>query len=298
MDRDFSNFELGDNVYELADGLIPEIAVHLGIRLGDEPNSDDMFKLVGKLGKNKVLRDNEEVTAINLATAANLLARSGVQEPLDRSLWTSDLQPVDSESGYSGMTIITGAVANWQDRTAKLVADGIKNGTLPRRTQIVAGNRVMDSKSDRTNPNIEEFYNAKGRYPTETEYAGTFVLPHITEADGIISLTSYDTKDGDRIASNFVRDTKISYQDGAPIIFARVANAGIQLATQFRGSIREYADPEFDSDPKNPEVFIRTDSFSVARTPEQVQDPVHYQSPYTGLRQAVLTAKMLHEATA
>lgn len=297
-ERDFSNFELGDNVYELADGLIPEIAVHLDVKLGDEPNSDDMFMLVGKLGKNKVLRDNEEVTAINLATAANLLARSGVQKPLNRSLWTPEIGPFDDEDG---LTIITGAIANWQDRTAKLVKTGIETRMLTGKVKIVTGNRVMDRPTEKTNTNVRMFFDEEGIYPTETQYALDFVLPEIPRIGNRgTTLDAYNTKEGDELAANFARDNKKMF-DGVtpmPITFVRVANAGVQLAVQFRSAIREYADPSFDEDHGSPEAFVLTDSFPIARTPEQVQDPAHYQSPYTGLRQAVLTAKMLREAAA
>jgi hypothetical protein len=303
--RDFSTFELGDNVYELASGLLPEIAECLDVQLGDEPSSDDMFNLVGKLGKNKVLRNNEPVTAIDLETAADLLNRSGVQKPLNRSLWTPDFQ-VDPDGGF---IIVTGAVANWQDRTAKLVANGIKAGTLSKTTHIITGSRVMGTKpgSEQSNPNVQAFLEEKGKYPTETQYAERYVIPKVKDAGGDVILTSYDTDSGDKIAANFAKEANFSadseeqrtmFIDGSQVTFARVANAGIQLAVQFRKAIREHVSPDFDGYRHLPEVFVVTDGFPIARTPEEVADPANFQSPYTGLRQAVLTAKMLHEAAA
>lgn len=295
-ERDFSTFELGNNVYELADGLIPEIAVYLDVQLADEPNSEDLHRLVGKLGKNKVLRDNNEVTAINLETAARLLDRSGVQKPLDRSLWTPERGRSAEEKD---LTIITGAIANWQDRTAKLVKTSIETGVLGGEVKIVAGNRIMDRPTEKTNTNVQMFFDEEGRYPTETQYALDFVLPEIGTriGNGGATLVEYNTDKGDELAANFARDHKKMF-DGVnpvPITFARVANAGVQLAVQFRNAIREYADPTFDEDHDSPEVFVFTDSFPIVRTEEEIADPVNYQSPYSGLRQAVLTAKMLHE---
>lgn len=300
-ERDFSNFELGDDVYKLANGLVPEIAGRLGFMLGEKPDSGHMHDLVGVLGKNKVLRDNARVQAINLEVAAELLERSGVQKPLDRSLWTPD-RKIDP----SGLTIVTGAVPNWQDRATKLVAEEIHEGTISEEVRIVTGSRVMDRPSEKDHPNIRRFRSeAKkaskskrpkaGNYPTETQYAKRFALPAI-RAEGSSILTSYDVEDGEAIASNYARDYKELFRVGHPIVFARVANAGVQLATQFRAAIREHANPEFDADPENPEVFILTDGFPIARNDDQVQDSANYQSPYTGLRQAVLTAKVLHEA--
>lgn len=301
-ERDFSTFELGDNVYELADGLIPEIAERLDFELGPEPDSNELFGLVGKLGKNKVLRANKEVTAIDLNDAAVLLDRSGVQLALDRSLWTPQIQ-----AGSTGITVATGAVANWQDRTAHLIAASIEAEKTGKEVHVVTGNRVMGKlESERNNPNVKAFHENEGSYPTETQYATEFVLPVIRRAGGDVTLTSYHTDKGERLAANFVREanfsadpevTKTMFQDGSPVTFARVANAGIQLAVQFRDAVRSYSSPDFDRYPHLPEAFVLTDEFPIARTEEEKADPVNFQSPYTGLRQAVLTAKMLHEAS-
>lgn len=307
-ERDFNNFELGDDVYKLADGLISEIAGRLGFMIGEKPDSGHMHDLVGMLGKNKVLRDNEPATAIDLETAAELLERSGVQKPLDRSLWTPNLQLVDlGANAASGFTVVTGGVANWQDRTTELVAEAVGQGELPQDVRVVTGQRLMGKiASEAANPNVKAFHEKKLRLPTETEYATRFVLPVLDAAGARATLTSYATESGEEIANNFSRNVRTSEDDDEaayeklferdkPVTFARVANAGIQLAIQFRQAIRTNTDPDFDSEAM-PDIFIRTDGFPIARTEEQVQDPANYQSPYTGLRQVVLTAKMLHEA--
>ncbi len=305
-ERDFSTFELGDNVYELAGGLIPEIAERLNFELDNAPDPQEMYKLVGVLGKNKVLGANEEVDAIDLETAADLLDRSGVQKPLDRSLWTPDLKIGDLGPGPA-FTVITGAVANWQDRTTKLVAEAIGEGTLGPEVRVVTGNRVMGKiKSEQVNLNVEKFYVEHGRYPTESEFATRYVLPVLNEAGAQAILTSYDTDSGEKLADSFSRSIKLSEEDhevsyeklfepDIPVTFARVANAGIQLAVQFRQAIKANVSPKFDSE-EAPDVFIRTDSFPIAKTEEQKADSTNFQNPYTGLRQAVLTAKLLHEA--
>jgi hypothetical protein len=306
-ERDFSNFELGDNVYALAGGLIPEVADRLNFELGDQPNPDRMYELVGVLGPNKVLGLNKEVEAIDLETAGDLLERSGVQKPLNRSLWTPNLEFGDLGSGPA-FTVVTGAIANWQDRTAQLVAEAVREGTIGPDVRVVTGNRVMGKvKSEATNPNVVDFHNKKNRFPTDTEYATRFVLPVLDEAGAQATLTSYDTDTGDEIADNFARNIKPIegdepgyeklFEPGVPVVFARVANAGVQLAVQFRQAIRVSVGPQFDSE-SDPDVFILTDSFPIARTEEQKADSVNYQNPYTGLRQAVLTGKVLLEAAA
>jgi len=257
-ERNFNNFELGDNVYELADSLIPEIAEHLDFELGPEPSSDELYELVGKLGKNRVLGANEEVTAIDLETAADLLGRAGVQEAMDRSLWTPRLKAthIASENPNAGFTVITGAVPNWQDRTAKLVAEGISEGSLRGTTYVVTGNRTMgvEDLSEAEHPNVKTFQKEKGILPTETQYAERFVVPVIQAAGGEVALVSYETESGAELAHNFVRYTRTTgdkrsferlFELGSrPITFARVANAGAQLAVQFRTAVRSGVVPE------------------------------------------------------
>ena len=71
----------------------------------------------------------------------------------------------------SGFTVVNGGVANWQDRTAGLVAGAVKRGELGEEVYVVTGTRVMDTKSDKSNPNVQAFHYKKLRFPTETEYA-------------------------------------------------------------------------------------------------------------------------------
>ena len=77
--------------------------------------------------------------------------------------------------------------------------------------------------------------------------------------------------------------------------FARVANAGIQQAVTFRKAAKQ-AGIANDAERDNPEAFVLTDSFPVARTPDQMADSKNFQNPFTGIRQIALTAKMINEA--
>src|SRR5690349_8134719 len=90
---DFANFYLTDinsqtNVYEMANGLIPEIAERLDFELSSEPNSQEMYEMVGEIGPDKQLRNNPDVAAIDRNLAITFVEQSGVQRPLNRSLWT------------------------------------------------------------------------------------------------------------------------------------------------------------------------------------------------------------------
>lgn len=290
-ERNFNSFHLGDNVYELADGLVPEIAERLEVPLSNEPNSEELGVLVGKIGANKVLRSNEEVTAIDRDTQVDLVERSGVQEPLNRSLWTPEIP------GPVGETVVmTGAVANWMDRGLRVVVDDIMNDAVSPSPRIItaAGTRVMDSPTEQGNVLVQNFVREHDRYPIEAEYARDYTTHSLQVATGIEAENfSADTSKGDELA----RLLFIQYPEllNSKITFARVANAGVQLAVQMRKAAREF-NQDFDNDQSNPQVFVLTDSFPLAKTNDQEADPKNFQKAGTALRQVALTAKMLHEA--
>ncbi len=291
-EQDFHNFELADlaagreTAYTLAGGVILEAAERLDVELPAEPSSESLGELVGKLGKNKVLRANEEVTAIDRETAVELVERSGVQKELHRSLWTPGTSA--DELDY---VVMTGAVANWQDRAVLHVQD-----VVPRDTGVIVatGIRVMDTGTEQQNPHIVDFHEEHGRYPTESEYGLTYVVPELRATQQSIIAETYDTGKGDEIAARLFMDHPFLLKQR--VGFVRVANAGIQLAVQMRTAARAI-DPRFDADPENPQVFVLTDAFDLARTAEEEAKPHAHQKAITALRQVALTAKMLHEAT-
>lgn len=300
-DRNFNNFHLGDNVHQLADGLIPEIAERLGIDLDSEPNAESLGGLIGALGKNKVLRDNDEVTAIDRDTAVDFLDRSGVQSALRRSLWTLGFDEHNDIYGEwyvevdAVSVVATGGVANWQDRTARLMADEASKQLISVPTYLVAGPRIMNSATEVNNPNVLRFTKDFGRAPSEADYASTIVARELINVDDTMMVLpqSFGRGDGDVIAEQFFeRNPQLLDQR---LIFARVANAGVMLAVQMRLAAQKQKS-EFDTDPTSPQVMILTDEFSIARTEEQEKDPANYQKAITGLRQVAVTAKMLHIA--
>lgn len=291
VERNFNNFILGDNVHELAGGLIPEIADRLGVPLSHSPDAIELGKLVGAIGKNKVLRNNVEITAIPQGEAADMVDRSGIQLPLNRSLWTPDIQvPGESDSSGLSATIMTGAVANWMDRTCAL----LKSDESQSMVYAVTGNRVMNSATEVTNPQVAEYVKNNGTEPSESDYAREYVLSGLSGRPA--ELVAYPLTNGDEIAERFVQDHPELFIDGSRVSFARVANAGIQLGVQFLKAARKI-NPDYDSNPKDPQVFVRTDSLPVARTAEELKTPTKFQSPSTALRQLALAALLLHEAS-
>lgn len=292
--KTFETFELGDNVAELSDRLIPEMAEAFEMPLGEEPSADELGALVGAIGTKKTLQENlsgakawltewtgSEEQAAELAV--QWMGRSGVQSALDRSLWTSQVAtPADVP------IVITGAVANWQDRVAQLL-----EGRPATSIFIPVGNREMGSPTEVINENVQAFQAEEERLPLEHEYAQEFVAPLLRAAGCEVELVAYETGNGQEIAQRFVEDREELF--GQPVAFARVANAGIQLACQFREAARQ-AGIAFDTDSSSPESFVLTDSYPVARTPEELANAKRYQNPFTGIRQIALTAKLLREA--
>ena len=286
---DFANYRLGDSVYELANGLVPEIARVFDVELGDQPSDEALGNLVGAIGRSKVLQENiphvREILGTDqdgLAIAAEWLGRSGVQLALNRSLWTPEIPTPDNAA-----TVMTGAVANWQDRTAKLVADSLNRENV----YIAAGNRVMDTPTEKTNANVEQFFAEEDRYPTETEYAGVFVMPVLLASGHAVVIEGYDTPKGDEIAKRFAAEHSNVFRGN--VGFARVANAGIQMAAQFVRAARE-AGIAYDLDATNPQAYVLTDEFAVAQNEDHTRDPKNYQNPFTGIRQVAVTAKELN----
>lgn len=289
-ERDFSNFQLGDNVYELAGGLIPEVAERLDVKLGVEPNSDDLWNLVGRIGSNKVLRDNEEIVAIDRGGAVELVELSGVQKPLNRSLWTPDIS-----GDLADTFVLAGAVANWQDRAADAVINRSPQ-SLARAVRYAAGSRVMDTATEQANPNVQLMFERDGQYPTEGRYAVSTHFSRISgEADLPVHMSTHSTQNGDEIAAELFESSPHLLDQR--LAFVRVANAGIQLAVQMRRAARAIR-KDFDADPENPQVFIVTDTFPLARTEAEDSRPREFQKASTALRQVALTAKLLHEAAA
>lgn len=284
QERDFGTFYfMEDNVYELAGELIPEIAERLEVPIADEPNNEDLQRLMGAVGRNKVLRANGEIQAIHPEEMADIIERSGVQNELRRSLWTP-------EKGVEGTEAVlaVGGVANWQDRTARIIT-----GAPDAPVHLLGGSRIMDTATEKSNPNIARIYEKVGFYPSEAQYMGSVVLSQIVEAKQSATVHRFDTDNGDLMLEEFFKKNPALLKQH--LLMARVANAGVVMALQMRNAARKL-NPTFDSNPADPQVVIATDSFPVAHTEEQRKDVPHYQNPATALRQVVLTAAKIHEA--
>ncbi len=231
FERDFNNFYLRDDPLQLANGLMPEIADAFDLDLTAQSHEDSLGALVGLLGTNKVLRNNEQVTALTGPQMADFLDRSGVQLALNRNLWTPDssIQDVKPDA-----VIITGAVANWQDRTAKLVIGQIDPSV---RIHYATSGRQMSSASELANPNVQHLIADLGEPPTESLYAARVLIPQLIDARFSVTAHQYANVTGDQLAEKLFADNP-ELVDQA-LVIARVANAGIQAAIQMRTAARK-----------------------------------------------------------
>lgn len=288
--RDFSSFKLGDNPNELAEGLMYAVFDHMSVvvdPMDSVPVPEEYDALIAALGRNKVLRESHPAVSWDPNQLADLIEASGLQKPLNRSLWNPDLPTPDSAARFA-----TDAVANQQDRIVATLADHVGDGSL----WVQAGNRVMDSVTEKPNPHIQDFYEQHGRYPTGAEYAGRYVLPHVVEAGySDVHFQAQPTSKGDEIMLNFVNKHPALTQFRKELAVVRVANAGVMQALQLRKAATLIR-PSFDHDRQHPQLFVLTDTLPVARTEEQAADPTHFQKPETALQQLAVTGKLLAEA--
>lgn len=287
--RNFHDYYLGDNVYELAGGLIPEIAELLEVDLGPQPNSESLSQLVGKLGANKVLRNNVEVEAIDSYQMADFVDQSGVQRELSRSLWSPEITP--RNRGVS-IAVLSGGVANWQNRSAAAIPSWFNGLVL-----LPTGNRIMNGPTEVNHPDVKALESILQTPPTEFEYASHVITDKIVDFAGnkLRSIPlPFESAKGHEIATQFFEKNPKLLEE--KLLFVRVANAGIQLAVEMRKAARQL-NSDFDQDPQNPQVYIQTDEFPVSRSAEEDARPTQFQKAQTGLRQVALTAKSLFEAT-
>ena len=300
---DFSNFELeqlkyDDGVGGLSDGIVRDTADIFRVSLSDRPNADELSELVDQIRSNKVLEGNiqniEKRIPLNekgINQAADLVERSGVQLPLSRSLWTPEITADEIDN-----VVIMGGVANWMDRMENMLLRDAESEYF-RKVVLVTGNRTMTAKTELVNPRVIEFKESIGREPHETEYAKKYLVPSLSERGHTVKSMTQNTTGGGELALQYANyQESLGHSADEPVAFLRVANAGVQMAIQYRDAIRT-GSPGFDNVTVGGahQAFIRTDGFRMARTQDQIQDPTNYQNPITALGQVVLAAKLLQK---
>lgn len=286
IERDFSNFYLGDNVYDLAGGLIADLADRFNVELENQPDTNAIQQVLDIVGTNKVLRDNPEINVLSKEEKADFVERSGVQKALKRSLWSPDIQLDESVD----LIMFSGGVVNWMDRISKLVVDL----SLDKPVYILGGNRSLTSPTEITNPKVIDYQQEYGQYPDEFGYICKYIIPSLIYEGIDVRPFKFATNNADDMLKMLLLEEKNILK--SKVAMLRVANAGVIMAIQLRQAARHLRS-DFDANKDQPQLFIATDSLDVARTEEQDSDPLHFQKADTALRQILLTAKKLVEVS-
>lgn len=280
--RNFRNYQLGDNVHQLAEGLLPEMAETMGYELTDQPDVDNLRGLIGHIGPAKWLQDNIALVRERLGTAedaqvvaAGWTERSGVMIPMTRSFVSPEIAVPDEVDS----AVITGGVARWMlrraDRLERVTARGMRVG----RVVIAAGSRQMRPSE---HARVADYAILNGAEPTEADFARTYMVPALAEAGHETELVAVDSSDGDDVMRAAAEATR-----GGTVLAVGNAPAAIQVAGQYRLAARE-ASAGFDT--SGDQLFMTADTLPVARGSE---GPATHQNPFTALGQIARSALFL-----
>lgn len=283
---DFSNYELSPdlNIYELADGMVPEIAQAAGYELTETPNAENLGNLIAKVGPDKELQKNISVVREALGDdardqIADWIDRSNVMHPVDRSFMRSE--------SYPGMQfdsiVFTGGVANWMlRRTMHTLRFDPVNDVAGHRVVLPIGNREMKPAE---HPLVETFMRREHVAPTEADFANYFLKGLMEKAGFRVELIAVDSNKGDEIMDGLFADQPVLL-DQQVLVVSNAPNA-IQAAGELRLAGKK-VDASYDN--TGVQVFMNQDSFPLARRGES---PKTHQNPETALGQLVRNALYL-----
>lgn len=284
-ERDFSNYRLGDNVYELADGLLPEMAGALGYEHSERPDEENLRGFIGHIGPAKWLQDNIGLARERLDTgddavtlAADWTDRSGVLTPLSRSFVSPEVElPSDIDVAF-----ITGGVARWMLRRGSKLVSEINSGRQIGKVFLPVGGRPMrESEHDL----VAQMAAESGSVPTERDFARAHLLPMLGAVGTQVEILDIESQKGGEIMDEFVRGSSVT---SGTVLAVGNAPSAIQSASEFRLAARE-ATSNFDAE--GSQLFVLADSISVAR---QGEGPATHQNPFTALGQIARNAMYLH----
>lgn len=279
--RDFSTYELGDDVYQLAGDLIPEIAEVAQYPLSSEPNEQEIRGFIGALGPEKELQRNIEGVEQRLGSAAtetvaNWIDRSGIMNPLARTFAKNEQLEGDIQN-----LVIPGGVARWMLRRAS-VAETIDPFKV-QRVFLLGSNRIMSLKEHQ----IVKTTVDKGEEITEFNFAEEIIRPRL-EAAGFKrfrQLIQESDKADDVLGKLF---SVYFHVLGADVTLVSNAPNAIQAAGQFRHVARQF-NPGFDENGN--QLSVVSDWFPLARNGEGAAT---HQNPFTALGQLAQNALFLH----
>jgi hypothetical protein len=264
-----------NSVYEIGDGVIGEMAQAFEHELSDQPNTDNLGELIGKIGPAKTLQDNIPQVQAVLGTNADALdiaidwvERSGLMLPANRSYADSELaMPATIDTA-----VITGGVRNWMMRRAERFG-AIKNVTIGQ-VLLVAGNREMKPAEG---PDVAEGM-------TEANYLESVIKPMLEGmgTTALVNLVRVDSSVGDEVMNAAAQEAT-----GANQLVVSNAAAWVQNAGQFRRAMQNRI---FGYDSAGNQLYVVSDTIPVAHHGEP---PATHQNPLTALGQIARNAQEL-----
>lgn len=269
-------------VYDLSDGLLPEIAQTAGYELAPEPTEANLSGLIAAVGPAKELQANIQTVKDRFGAdatqkIADWIDRSEIMAPVERPFGKNT--PI---SGKIDAIVFSGGVANWMLRrtavTEQIDADKVGSVVLP------MGNREMKPVEHAL---VREFARVEGRFPTEAEFGQRYLLGRLAAAGFRAEVVPVDSGNGDQVL-DALWVAKPELSNGTMLVAANAPNA-VQAAGQVRLSARR-ADAAFDK--AFDQLYMASDSFPIARHGEK---PKTHQNPETALGQLVRNALFIHK---
>ena len=297
---DFESYDLADisrnpnRLYELSDGLVPEMAQALGFELSETPDVDNLKAFIGYISPEKTLQDNVALTRERLAkisdvdavtTTANWVERSGSLNVISRSFVypAGDLTRI----GF-GAAIFNTGVARWQERRAKELIALKERGVRFGEVIIFAGNRKM---GETEHSEVEAIAKRTGELPTESDFASSYIKDMLTAKDIKTDVVAVDSSNADEIIREGI--LRKGYLYDLAILAIGNAPSTIQVAAQYRKAARSIeVDEGFRFDEVGNQLYMAGDSIPVARHGE---NPATHQNPISALGQIARNALMLYE---
>lgn len=280
------NFSLENNVYDLSNGLIPEMAQAFGHELTDEPDVANLGELIDAVAPEKELQKNIGLVQERLGTRKDSLAlvqdwskRSGLLLPVLRSI-DSHMPPAlfvkedDAEirHGISSfdVAIITGGVRNWMLRRAMLLAQ-FSGSFAVDKAVLIGGTREMKPAEG---PDVEEGM-------TEGDYLNKIISPRLGNLGMENETIHIGSRVGDEIMREGAKELLKMVDETKKIAVISNAGAWIQNAGQMRrGLIEARKSPIFDdsADDTFDGLFVASDRVQLGTGIESTNT---HQNPYT-----------------
>lgn len=291
IERNFRDFHFNDDVNQLANRLLPELARRAGMEFEDRLTVEQHGQLVGVLGKNKGLRETDPVKFLTIGEMATYAIRARADRSAEegeaaRSIERSLNNP-EKTVPEGTPRIKTGAAANWFDFSTQHLVQKATHLTSDVTVYVVTGNREMNLSTELTNENHKAFQAAhKGQLPTEQQYAEEFVVPELKTAGYKVEQIPVPSSDGDEIAEFFVAQKPELFLPDRQISMVRTDISVLQLALQMHRAARVKTG-------NIPEIFMEAAARPIATNQAEIDQPRRFQAPQPALRQAALDGKLL-----